>query len=208
MKKIFLFLSIIVLIIALAGCGLLFRREPDPDPTPTLVPTTAPIEEAVEEPTEEPMEEPAAEGIDEPEDTEEPGEAEAMMISEVDIAASPYTALANETFATVAAATAECPVREFPIPDPDTNTKRGLDFTPFAEAMAGFTPEMAASLDASLINATLPEIQALMADGTITSEQLVLYYLDRIQRYDANKLNSILELNPAALADAQALAQA
>ncbi|MCA9907000.1 MAG: amidase, partial [Anaerolineae bacterium] len=44
-----------------------------------------------------------------------------------------------------------------------------------------------------------------MNSGELTSVDLVVYYLDRIQRYDVDKLNSVLELNPEVLAIAQAL---
>lgn len=40
--------------------------------------------------------------------------------------------------------------------------------------------------------------------GGLTSVELVTYYVDRIQRYDLDKLNSVLELNPNARVDAAA----
>lgn len=55
--------------------------------------------------------------------------------------------------------------------------------------------------------ASAGEQQAAMTDGRVTSEQLVRAYLDRIARYDhaGPKLNSVLVLNPHALADARRL---
>ncbi len=102
---------------------------------------------------------------------------------------------------------AECPPGStvFPLPDLDTDTKRPLDFAPFNEELAGFGAEQAATMDAALVGKTLPEIQQMLNKGDFTSEQLVLYYLDRIQRYDVDKLNSVMELNPDALAIAKAL---
>jgi amidase len=44
-----------------------------------------------------------------------------------------------------------------------------------------------------------------MDSGELTSVDLVVYYLERIQRYDVDKLNSVLELNPDVLEIAQAL---
>ena len=38
-----------------------------------------------------------------------------------------------------------------------------------------------------------------MADGRLSSVELVTYYIDRIRRYDVDKLNSVIELNPEAL---------
>lgn len=55
--------------------------------------------------------------------------------------------------------------------------------------------------------ASAGEQQAAMTDGKVTSEQLVRAYLDRIERIDraGPKLNSVLALNPQALADARRL---
>ncbi len=43
------------------------------------------------------------------------------------------------------------------------------------------------------------------AGGELTSEELVTYYVDRIQRYDMDRLNSVMELNPQALEIARQL---
>jgi hypothetical protein len=48
-------------------------------------------------------------------------------------------------------------------------------------------------------------VQGLFARNALTSEELVKYYLRRIQRYDVDKLNSMTELNPDALEIAKAL---
>ena len=50
-------------------------------------------------------------------------------------------------------------------------------------------------------------LQALMANGELTSEELTRFYLDRIEAVDRNgrALNSIIEINPDALAIAAAL---
>ncbi len=60
-------------------------------------------------------------------------------------------------------------------------------------------------MEALVSGKTVPELQALMESGDLTSVDLVVYYLERIQRYDVDKLNSVLELNPEALEIAQAL---
>jgi len=119
-----------------------------------------------------------------------------------------YQTLAEQNLAQAfGVISAECPPGStvFPLPDRDTDTKRPLDFTPFNEALAGFSPEQAATIDTALTGKTLPEIQEMLNKRDFTSEQLVLYYLDRIQRYDVDKLNSVMELNPDALSIAQAL---
>ncbi|AEB11001.1 amidase [Marinithermus hydrothermalis] len=54
---------------------------------------------------------------------------------------------------------------------------------------------------------SIPELQAAMQDGRLTALELTRYYLERIERYDraGPRLNSVLEVNPDALAQAQAL---
>ncbi len=98
---------------------------------------------------------------------------------------------------------AACPQRTYPIPDPAVSVKRPFDFGPFATALLNFSPEQAAALDAAVAGKSIPELQALMAGGQLSSEQLVLHYLARIQRYDEGRLNSVMELSPTALTTAQ-----
>lgn len=58
-----------------------------------------------------------------------------------------------------------------------------------------------------IVEATIPEIQAALEAGEITSHQLVLMYLERIADHDKNGLtiNSVLEINPDALFIAESL---
>jgi len=58
-----------------------------------------------------------------------------------------------------------------------------------------------------LIDATITDIQAKLEQGEITSYELVLMYLYRIEKFDKQgpKLNSILEINPDALSIAASL---
>ncbi|NTU85822.1 MAG: hypothetical protein HGA45_41910, partial [Chloroflexales bacterium] len=72
-------------------------------------------------------------------------------------------------------------------------------------ALLNFSPEQAAQIDAAIDGKTVPEIQTLMAGGQLSAEQLTLYYLARIQRYDEGRLNAVMELNPEALMIAQDL---
>jgi amidase len=66
-------------------------------------------------------------------------------------------------------------------------------------------PAYAASFE--LTQASIPELQKAMADGSLTSEQLVKLYLKRIEAYDKQgpKINAVITLNPHALETARAL---
>ncbi|MEZ4660099.1 MAG: amidase family protein [Caldilineaceae bacterium] len=77
------------------------------------------------------------------------------------------------------------------------------DLSPFADALAGLSAERVAALDALLADATILDMQQALAAGVLTSTELVTYYVDRIQRYDIDKLNSVMELNPAGAGDCQ-----
>ena len=55
-----------------------------------------------------------------------------------------------------------------------------------------------------LIEADIEQMQAAMASGELRAVELVQFYLDRIERYD-KKLNAVLEINPDAIAVAEAL---
>ena len=56
----------------------------------------------------------------------------------------------------------------------------------------------------SVVEATIPEMQAAMADGRVTSRDLVTQYLVRMGLYE-NTINASLAVNPNALAIADAL---
>jgi amidase len=58
--------------------------------------------------------------------------------------------------------------------------------------------------DFSVVEATIPEIQAALRDGRTTSRDLVMQYLARIGIYE-NTLNATISVNAAALAQADAL---
>ena len=59
----------------------------------------------------------------------------------------------------------------------------------------------------NVVEASVADLQAAMSAGRLTSRQLVLLYLERIKSIDkaGPKLNSVIELNPDALAIADAL---
>jgi amidase len=55
----------------------------------------------------------------------------------------------------------------------------------------------------NVVEATIPEMQAAMAEGRVTSRELVTQYLLRIALYNS-KLNAVISVNPNALSDADA----
>lgn len=65
----------------------------------------------------------------------------------------------------------------------------------------------AETITVSLDKATIPQLQKAMEQGTLTSEQLIEMYLERVAAYDKQgpNLNSILHLNSEALSVARAL---
>jgi amidase len=85
----------------------------------------------------------------------------------------------------------------------NTPRLRALDFAPFETALAGFTPERAAAVEAIVKDATAPQVQAALQAGDLTAEELSLFFLARIKQYDET-LRHYLELNPAALDEARA----
>jgi amidase len=75
-----------------------------------------------------------------------------------------------------------------------------------ALAIAGHTTLDARQQPArfNVVEATIPEMQAAMAAGRVTSRQLVQIYLDRIAQY-RTALNPVINVNPNALAEADAM---
>ena len=66
---------------------------------------------------------------------------------------------------------------------------------------------LALALPASVQERDIPTLQAQMESGELSAEALTSYYLERIRTVDENgpALNSIIEVNPDALAIARAL---
>jgi len=56
----------------------------------------------------------------------------------------------------------------------------------------------------SVVEATIPEMQRAMADGRVTSRELVVQYLTRIALYE-KKINAAIAISEHAIADAEAL---
>ena len=66
------------------------------------------------------------------------------------------------------------------------------------------TPPSAPAASFSVVEASIPELQAALQSGRLTSHQLVEKYLERIGTYE-DRLNAIITVNPHALADADAM---
>jgi len=96
-------------------------------------------------------------------------------------------------------------VETFPLPEPDYNAKLSRDFTPFTKDLSELTDDRRNEIEAFMNTATIPDIQKAFEDGSITSEELTIYFLDRIKRYDVDNFNSVLALNPDALEEARAM---
>lgn len=99
----------------------------------------------------------------------------------------------------------QCPEYRFPLAEPAYTAKRPRDLSPFAAAIARLTEARRRELDGWLLESSLPAIGALLDHGALTSVELVTYYVERIARHDVDRLNAVLELNPAALQIAAAL---
>ncbi|MCA9859065.1 MAG: hypothetical protein KC438_05045 [Thermomicrobiales bacterium] len=81
---------------------------------------------------------------------------------------------------------------------PDT-TYRPVDFSPFEQALAEISPERMRELQGMIVEANIPQLQQLMDDHKLTSQELVLFYIDRIRTYDVGQLNAVTQINPDAL---------
>src|SRR5260370_6702488 len=74
----------------------------------------------------------------------------------------------------------------------------------FAGGLTALTPRSTSAITASWIEATIPELQALMSSGALTSEQLTTNYLNQIASLNP-LLHAVIETNPDALAIAMEL---
>ncbi|HUJ26064.1 MAG TPA: amidase family protein [Myxococcales bacterium] len=81
--------------------------------------------------------------------------------------------------------------------------------TSFVAAAVLAFPALAQTVPTHLNEATVAQLQAMMAAGQLTSVQLTQYYIDRINALDQNGpgVNAVMELNPDALAIARSLDQ-
>lgn len=95
--------------------------------------------------------------------------------------------------------------RSAPVPvagPPNLPRLRALDFSPFAESLDRIGSRRLAKIDRLVASGTISSVQEALAEGALTSEELTLWFLDRIRRHDET-LRSYLELNPHALDEAR-----
>ena len=78
---------------------------------------------------------------------------------------------------------------------------------PLAQRQSPAPARPAGTVTFSVVEKSIPELQAAMQAGTVTSKDLVSQYLARIHAYDQDgpRLNAIIFLNPHALDEASAL---
>ncbi|MDT0676026.1 amidase family protein [Autumnicola musiva] len=76
---------------------------------------------------------------------------------------------------------------------------------PFAEALLEFSEERYSEIKPLIFDKNIPEIQNAIAAGKLSYEDISLFYLKRIQKFDRNNelsLNSVISLNPNLLKEA------
>jgi len=79
-----------------------------------------------------------------------------------------------------------------------TKYKQNLDFSPFKAELDNYTEKRHQELKKYIIEKTIREIQNYLKKNIFTVEELVLFYLKRINDY-SSKYNALIELNPDAL---------
>lgn len=82
--------------------------------------------------------------------------------------------------------------------------RREPDFSPFEARLAKLGEVRARELDALIEDASIVDIQRSFERGRLSSEELVLYYVRRIRKYDGT-LHSVSELDPDAIEVARRL---
>lgn len=80
-----------------------------------------------------------------------------------------------------------------------TKSKNDININQFQAELSQMSNLKFRNIDKLVSNATIKDIQSLYDSKKLTCEDLVVYYLKRIEKYDINKLNSIIELNPDAI---------
>lgn len=79
-------------------------------------------------------------------------------------------------------------------------------WAPFNEDLEAFSEKRYSELLPLILDQDIPTLQKAVATNTFSYEELVLFYLKRIQKYDRNNelsLNSVISLNPNVLEEAR-----
>ncbi|WP_018353292.1 amidase family protein [Longispora albida] len=82
---------------------------------------------------------------------------------------------------------------------PSYQGARPPDLTPFAADLGAVSDAQLGTWDSQIAGADIRGLREQMAAGRLTAEQLTLYYLKRIEKYDSGKLRAVLTVNPDAL---------
>lgn len=77
-----------------------------------------------------------------------------------------------------------------------TKLKNKINIDQFKSELTKMDDARFKSIDKLIVNANIKDIQKMYDIKQITCEELVTYYLKKIEKYDINRLNSIIELNP------------
>lgn len=77
-----------------------------------------------------------------------------------------------------------------------TKLKNKINLDQFKSELTEMDDARFKSIDKLVVNANIKDIQKMYDTKQITCEELVTYYLKKIEKYDINKLDSIIELNP------------
>lgn len=77
-----------------------------------------------------------------------------------------------------------------------TKSKNDININQFKAELDQMSDLKFKNISDLISNANIKDIQSLYDSKKLTCEELVIYYLKKIEKYDINKLNSIIELNP------------
>ncbi|MEH6407051.1 MAG: amidase family protein [Leeuwenhoekiella sp.] len=86
--------------------------------------------------------------------------------------------------------------------------KKDSIWADFDAEMAGFLSQDYNRIKSLVYEKSIPQIQQAVADRDLTYEDLVLFYLNRIKKYDRENdlsLNSVIAINPNVIAEARKL---
>ena len=98
--------------------------------------------------------------------------------------------------------TKTAPAQETSRPTAEIPRLRQLDFKPLTDSPLKLNEARTRQIADLVRESTVPDLQDSMKAHKLTSEELTLYFLERIRRYDG-ELRSYIEINPLCLAEAR-----